>query len=373
MDTDNTQATLRDTLESSFDSVMTDTDSAVVTDAPAAAPATTDAPAATSAPADDRPRRDDGTFAKKPKDSTAAPKATAQTTAPSASVPPAGAVAAPASAARPATWKKELEAHWPGLPAEVQAEILRRENDYAKGVSTYKGEWDRAKPLLDAISPFMPELQQHGIAPDQFITRLATAHRTLALGSQEQKLATFTQLAQQYNIPLAAMFERGQDGQVYLRNTPAPAQQQPQGMTEAQVAQVVEQRLAQQSTSQEIAQFQAAKDDGGNPRYPHFETVKDTMAGLLQAGLADDLAGAYQAALRHPRHAEIFDEQQRLQREADEKKAAAERAKLAQTAKRNAISTPSATPTSTAAAAKGAKGLRAQLEENFDAATASRV
>lgn len=372
---DTTQTTLRETIEGAVDAVMTQ-DEGAITGAPDAAPAAAAAPDAAPAPKGaEQPRREDGTFAKKPKDSAAAPQAAAQKPAPSAPAPQPAAAAEPAKPAHqmPKSWKKELEPHWGTLVPEVQAAIVKRDEDYSRGVLTYKGEWDRAKPVLDALGPFMPDLERHRIDPAQFVANLASAHRTLALGTPEQKLSMFAQLAQQYQIPLEQMFVRGQDGQVYLQPPQAAPQPQQQGLTPQAVEQLVRQQLAEQSTTQEVAQFQAAKDAAGNPAHPHFEAVKDTMAGLLQAGLAEDLAGAYEAALRHPRHAEIFEAIQRQQREADEAKAAAERAKNVTRARHNAISTPSSTPTGTAAAASGKKGLRAQLEENLDAAMASRV
>lgn len=361
------QATLRDTISDAFDTVIAD-GGAEAPAAPSAAPVAESAPAQ-PAKAEGQPRREDGTFAPKGKDSPAAPAAAAQPKATSAPAPQAGAAGEPKR--RPSAWKKELEAHWPALAPEVQAEILRREDDYAKGVSTYKQEWDRARPVLDALGPFMPDLERHRIPPAQFIANLGAAHRTLALGSPQEKLAMFSRLAQEYQVPLQQLFVQGHDGQIYLQPQAAP---QPQGLTEDRVAQLVQERLAEQSTTQEVSQFQAAKDDAGNPRYPHFESVRETMAALLQAGLAQDLAGAYDAALRHPRHAEIFDELQRQQREASEKAAAEERARQAGAARRKAISPTSATPTASAvAAAGGKKGLRAQLEENFDAVAAQRV
>ena len=375
MEQDDAPATLRDTISGAFDDVM-----AQEPDAPGVAPAAIPAPKDEAAPAADappkeaeQPRRDDGRFDKKPKGAPPATPAAAQAK-PSAPASQPAAAAPPMATQRPSSWKKELEPHWATLPAEVQAEILRREGDFAKGVSTYKQEWDRARPLLDALAPFMPDLERHRIAPDQFITNLATAHRTLALGSPEQKLAMFSQLAEQYQIPLAQMFERGADGQIYLRNVQAaPQQAAAPAVTPQAIEQIVQQKLVEQSTAAEVKQFQEAKDDAGNPRYPHFETVKDTMAGLLHAGLADDLASAYQYAIRHSKHAEIFEAEQRLQREAADKAAAEERAKQAGRARRNAISTPGSTPTALVTAGKGDKGLRAQLEENFDAAIAGRV
>ena len=96
------------------------------------------------------------------------------------------------------------------------------------------------------------------------------------------------------------------------------------------------------------------------------------MAGLLQAGLADDLPSAYEAALRHPRHADMFDAmqvQQRAQQEAEAK--AAQKQKVVR-ARANAVSTPSATPSGQMTTA-GEKGLRDEIASNLAAISGGRV
>jgi hypothetical protein len=66
---------------------------------------------------------------------------------------------------RPSSWKKDYEEHWGKLDPTLQDYIQQREADYAKGVSTYKNQWDMAQPLVHAIEPFMPLLQEHSIEP----------------------------------------------------------------------------------------------------------------------------------------------------------------------------------------------------------------
>ena len=61
----------------------------------------------------------------------------------------------------------------------------QRESEYKKGVSAYKAEADNARQITDAIGPFIPELQKHGISPSAWINNLGRAHYTLANGSYE--------------------------------------------------------------------------------------------------------------------------------------------------------------------------------------------
>jgi hypothetical protein len=245
----------------------------------------------------------------------------------------------------------------------------QREGEYAKGVSTYKTEWERAKPMMDAVAPHMPMFQQYGIDPAQQFSKYVEIHKSLALGTPEQKLSTLLGVAQDYNIPLANLFVQGQDGKVYFnpqvqRQQPAPQQQHaPQ---QHDVKKLVQEALNEQMTQKEIERMKA-----DTKNYPHFEAVKGTMSGLLQAGLADDLSSAYDAALKHPRHSDLYEAQQQQQREVDEKEKAEAARKVADAARRNAVSPRTSTPQGATAGAK--KGLRATLEDAVETHTAGRV
>ena len=270
---------------------------------------------------------------------------------------------APAPLERPSSWKKIEE--WNALPRPIQEEIRRRESDYANGVSTYKREADYAKPLIEAIAPFQPLLQQHGIEPGQWIANLGNAHKALAMGSPQEKLGMFQKLLGEYGLKDAALAIRGADGQYQLLGQMPQAQQQQQQPQD--VRKLVQEALTEQYTQQEIARFGNDKE-----KHPHYEQVRGTMAGLLQSGLAENLEDAYEAALRHPRHSDIYDAMQKQQREADEKTRRDQAVAQAQKARSSAVSVRSATPSAVANAA-GQKGLRAQLESTFDEVTASRV
>lgn len=276
---------------------------------------------------------------------------------------------------RPSSWKKEHWGIWDKLSqnqpftpeeARLHAEYVnQREGEYAKGVSTYKQEFERLRPLDEAMQQFTPLLQQHNIEPVQWITNLGNAHRMLALGTPEQKLGMFVKLAQDYRIPLEQLFVQ-REGQVYLnQNLPTPQAQQPD------VGKLVEQKFTEWQTRQAIQNFESAKDASGNPRYPHYEQVKATMAQFLESGLADDLESAYLAALRHPRHAEIFEADQEQKRAQDEAEAKKKAAAEAERARRNAVSVRGQTPA--APQANGNKGLRAHLSEEYDKHVAGRV
>lgn len=267
---------------------------------------------------------------------------------------------------RPSSWKKD---HWDAFdqlasqnPALAEY-INQRESEYAKGVSTYKQEWDRAKPLLDAIAPHQQMFQQYGIDPSQQISKYIEIHKFLAMGTPEQKLGVLLRIAQDYQIPVQQLFVQGQDGKLYFSPQVQPTQsaQQQQGQDPRSIVRDI---LAEEKAVQELAAMEA-----DTQKYPHYATVKATMARLLASGEAQDLQGAYTKAIRL--HDDIWQAEQENTRKADEQaKADAERKRVA-AAKAARVSVRSDTPTEHVTSGK--TGLRAQIAENVDAVLRGRV
>ena len=248
---------------------------------------------------------------------------------------------------RPSSWKKDYEEHWGKLDPTLQDYIQQREADYAKGVSTYKNQWDSAQPLIRAIEPFAPILQQHNIDPAQWISNLGRAHSVLALGSPEQKQQMFAQLANDYGVSLNEVGGGYADPQFSLI-----AQELNQIKNQWNQFQTQQERTEQASLQNEIQSFSTDK--------PYFDEVRETMAGLLQAGMANDLQSAYDKAIR------LNDNiAQKVQAEQAHKSEADRQAKLA-SAKAKALSPKSSSPTaSTSTGGKGAS-IRDELLKQFE-------
>jgi non-ribosomal peptide synthetase component F len=164
----------------------------------------------------------------------------------------------------------------------------------------------------------------------------------------------FAKLATDYGVPLQGLGGGQVDPQFsHVTQTVGTLQQQVQTM-------LAQQKQSEQAAlQQQIDSFKAAS--------PHFEAVKETMAGLLQAGVAPDLATAYQKAIRL--HDDIWQQQQAEQAKAD----AAQRQALIAHKKAAAVSPRSSSPTGAMAAGGNAKkSLRDVLSEAVDSASSGR-
>ncbi len=378
---------LRDQLAANYDKIVTvpDAPAEVATDIPADPPSSRiqeaprhDAkakatPAKETDSVSDRPRDETGKFVKVDEKAAKKDEGTAavihQTKATTPGTPQSeNALAAQPPAKprpqRPSSWKKEYWDQWDKLDPSLAEYIHQRESEYAKGVSTYKHEWDRAKPLLDAMEQFRPELEQHRIQPHEWISNLGNAHRMLALGTPQQKLQMFSKLAQDYGIPLQVFGDQGVQQQYLAQGQfqqpyqpPVPPQQQP--LTQEQAMKLFQEQFLQVNSEQELQRFAA-----DTAKHPHYEEVRNTMAQLLEANLANDLESAYEAALRLPAHAHLYEAAQQQERQAQEEARRRAEAERVQKAKAKAVSMPSATPSGPTD--EKPKGLRSNIEAAYE-------
>ena len=367
---ENQALSLRDELSKSFEEIVPE-DAPVVSD-PLAAEATGDAASADSeeTPSNVAELPKTGRTAGRPRDASGKllpgkPAAQAAGQSQPGDAQPAAAAPPVERPKRPDSWKKEFEEHWNTLDPKVANYIRQRESEYQSGVSTYKSEAESAKHLNEAIAPFLPNLQKHGIQPTQWIQNLGTYHERLALGNANEKAATLAHLMQSYNIDPQAVYQ-------VLSQPAQPAQQFQQyqpSTPQVDIEKLLEEKLTQRDVMSELHRFEAEAPQN----YPHYQEVKATMAGILQAGLAQDYKSAYETAMALPKHSPLM-EAERQQREQTE---AAERAKQSQAvvnrARSQAVSVKSSTPSGTMTQQAGNKSLRDELAANMEARLSSRV
>jgi len=265
----------------------------------------------------------------------------------------------------PSTWKKEYYPLWEKLgkgeplTAEegrrLQEYTEQRESQYKTGVSTYKAEAEQARQLQEAMAPFMPELQQHGINPQTWISNLGNAHRVLSLGNAEQKMQMFAQLAQEYGIPLQGVAQM-LDGQqvdplaLQMANELQSLRNQTNTLTSWQ---------QQQEEAGLMTEINAVRDDKEN--FPHFDLVRGQMAQLLENGEAPDLKTAYEMAAKPI-------EDLKAQWISQSAQTGQQKVKLSAQSKAKAVSPRSATPSGKVTdTTVNAQDRRAVLAEQVDA------
>jgi len=270
---------------------------------------------------------------------------------------------------RPTTWKKEYKEIWDKMEKGEQinkddfvkfAEYAnQRESEYQRGVSTYKAEADEARSLKEAITPFVPELEQQGINPAAWINNLGRAHMVLSKAPYEQKVQLFHKLAADYGIQLN---NNGQAQQL----DPYAQQLMSQLARVNQEVSTIKGRFAQEENQRLMGEIESFKSGG---KAPHFELVREEMAQLLELGKAQDLESAYKIAVR------INDEAWSLEQEKLISTAKQQASKSQQVAKAKAaaVSPRSVTPNGQVSSGADKKDRRSLLAEQIEANGGSRV
>ena len=189
----------------------------------------------------------------------------------------------------PNTWKKDVAEKWSALPAEVQSEISRREADFHKGIEQYKEKASLADEFNQAIQPYMATLQSTGLRPSQAIQSLLQSDHLLSYGTPAQKSAAVKSLADYYNLDL----NQAQTEQQDPIDPNVSSLQQKVSHLENFINQKnnAEQQASEQALYSELERFKS------DPAHPHYETVRNHMAALLQAQQATTLDEAYEQAV----------------------------------------------------------------------------
>jgi hypothetical protein len=252
------------------------------------------------------------------------------------------------SAKPPASWSKSSRAEWDSLSPSIQAEVLRREADTARGVEELKKRHDnelnawksRQADLEEALRPYEDAIQQSGRTKGQVVKDLLDWNMALV---GPNKIAAFQALARSFGVDPTQL-------------SGVSAAQTPQGATanDSQISappqyvdrswepaiRNVAQRLEQFET-QSAAQRQATAEQvvhNWARDKTHFERVRGLMAQLVDNDakmggvrfLRDgqiDMDAAYEAAIwADPEVRSDLLKEQREQHEAAVK-ATAEKAK----------------------------------------------
>lgn len=270
---------------------------------------------------------------------------------------------------RPTTFKKEFVPIWEKMakgealtPEEsrkfAEYTAVTRENEFKNGVSIYRKEAESAKGLVEAMQPFLPELQKAGIHPVAWIQSLGRAHYMLANGTPQQKDQMFQQLARDYGVQLP---QGSGEQQQY---DPNYALMQELNALKSEVGQVRSWREQEETTRLmgEITQVASNTE-----KYPHFEALRIPMAQLLEQGGAKDLDDAYEKAkwnVPEVRELEIQKLVSKTQNQASRQQQVAK-------AKAVAVSPRSVTPNGVVATSDK-KDRRSMLESQLDNFTGNR-
>ncbi len=288
-----------------------------------------------------------------------------ETTDQTAEVKPEEAATPPIPA--PVSWSAAEKASWDKLPREAQEAIQRRESDVARGFQQKADEVKAFEPLRQVLAPHADRLTKTGRSPVEVIGQLLDVHAGLEVSPYE----VFPVIARMYGVDLTRLVPGAgaASGQVDDAGHPVVAHLMQQVQQLQDRLRNTEQFQTQQQKAASDAQQQRAADEYGAfvskaaTDYPHLEEVRQDMAKLIQGGVANTLAEAYEKATwaRPDIRERILTDQ----RKADEAKRAEDQRKAVAAAKARGSSVRN-NPSTAPLAASDAGTLRAELERAFD-------
>jgi len=182
-------------------------------------------------------------------------------------------------------WKKDAQSALSALPPETQQYIIEREQQFHKGIEQYKADAYKGRSLGAAINPHMEYLNQIGVQPERAISKLIETERTLRTASPEQKNQMFMKLAHDYGVNIQNLTNTPFDPYKYEMESKLAEQQR------------MLQEISQSKQMAEEAQLNQTIEQFAS-QHEYFEDVRETMADLLDRGLASNLDDAYAKAVR---------------------------------------------------------------------------
>lgn len=194
---------------------------------------------------------------------------------------PAPATAKPA----PQTWRPEVQAKWASLAPEVQAEILKREEDMFKGIESYKRDADFGKSIQQVFAPHLKSLSEQGIQPIEHMNALLEVHNILTSGTPGEKHRLASALLQQYGVDLGKPAPQEDAEVARLRREVASLKMNDEAQKQAEVA------ARRAKVQQEIDTFAA------DPANAWYAEVEADIPALLRSGTAKNLKEAYEKAV----------------------------------------------------------------------------
>jgi len=276
---------------------MSDEISSDLFDSPAVEVSTDVEPPAATADASAPARTPDGKFAPKAPEGEVTP-------GPTPAAPPASIDAATGELLQaPRTWRKEAAEAFSSLPALVQAEIVKREQDIFRGIEQYKSHAQVGQVFDEALKTFVPLFQRFNLNPADAAKRALTAHFNLTLSSPTTRVNIDNSLLSDYGISIESLGGSaptlGPDGQLLGPTGPSLMEQEIQHLR-AQLSQVSETTTMMQRRHAEQIHSQVRVDVekfASDPANLYFNELTADMEQLIRSGAVTDLPAAYERAI----------------------------------------------------------------------------
>ena len=201
-----------------------------------------------------------------------------------------------------------MRPHWEA----IQSEFDETYKAYGQQGQEYGEFRKRVEPVWNILSRYEPQYRLQGMTLEQGVGQLVQAAEYLASNPDEalpwlaqtyapkDAAAVVRALSQAWGVDLGQVTADQPYVDPTVQQIETPLQQQLQAVQyQLQMRDQQERERTRYQIVDQIAAFEDAKDAAGNLLYPHFRQVFEPMIKAVRAGFAQDLASAYQFAVRN--------------------------------------------------------------------------
>ncbi len=271
----------------------------------------------------------------------------------------------------PVAWKPATKEQWSKLPAEVRAEVNRREREMQERLNQTDKIQKFAQDFAQIVDPYKHLIAQSGSTPLRAVENLMRTAGRLQTGTPEQRAQVVAEIIGNYGIDIATL-DRVLSGVVKDGRVPS---QQPVAEAPPQWAKpmfdFMQNIQMQQQAHQIRMKEQVTTEIDKIAEKPFFEDVREDMADIMELaekrGVQLTLEQAYEKAIKQN------DEISRIlaqRKAAEQARSPVSEAAATLARARKAASTVSGAPTSTNIAGRTApKTRREALEQAWEDAT----
>lgn len=195
----------------------------------------------------------------------------------------------------PQAWRPQAREAWAALPAEVRAEVHRRETEVQRAMSESAEVRRVGERLMEVARPYEAYIRADGSDPVQAAANMFRTAEVLRVGSAAQRAQTVAQIINQFGVDVG-MLDDILSGQP--QRAPQGGQQQSaaqfrdprfdQFLGALQSQRQQQQRAAEQHAATELEQFAASRE--------FFADVRDTMADLIEVNARKGVTLSYEQA-----------------------------------------------------------------------------
>lgn len=201
----------------------------------------------------------------------------------------------------PQSWKPEVRAHWSKLPAEVQAEVTRREVEISRTLTNTTNARRLAAEFTRIVQPYEGLIRMQKSTPLQTVSNMMQTAAVLQMGTPAQKAKAVVEVIRSFGVDIETL-----DKLLANQNVDDPT-----GTIDSRINQHLApvNKLLERLTEQDQARIKSEEERiageidafAADPKNAYFEDLREDIADLIdlaeKRGRKLSLRAAYDTAL----------------------------------------------------------------------------